>query len=151
MLTPEPESAFDAPVGGVTPVEHMAGDDEEDTRLLQQMSREAEIYLRSFSWCGDVRSSFFGGGVGGVFAVFLFNIRPTQPELGEWIWIVVGDIPSAYLPIQDARSPAEVFRTYVLGMSRWIEYARRGKGARAGKDVPPVMFRLRQKWLRNSN
>jgi hypothetical protein len=112
MIKPPPEPHdSDAPVVGVVPVQNMTGDDEQDTMLLHQMSREAEAYLRSFSWCGEVRSSFFGGGVGGVFAVFLFNIRPTRPEVGPWIWIVVGDIPSAYLPIEDAKSPAESRRT----------------------------------------
>src|ERR1700704_1264925 len=88
----------DAPVAGVVPVERMTGDDDEDAALLRGMSTGAEEYLRSFSWCGDVLSSFFGGGVGGVFAVFLFNIHPARPEVSSWIWVVVGDIPSAYLP-----------------------------------------------------
>ena len=147
MSTPTPESPdSDAPVAGVVPVQSMKGGDEEDTVLLRQMSREAEAYLRSFSWCGDVQSSFFGGGVGGVFAVFLFNIRPTRPEVGPWIWIVVGDVPSAYLPIEDAKSPAEVFKTYLWGMSKWVEYARSGQNGPAGDDVPPVNVPATPEW-----
>jgi hypothetical protein len=124
----------------------MKGDDEEETFLLQKMSRDAEAYLRSFSWCEDVRSSFFGGGVGGVIAVFLFNIRTKRPEVGSWIWIVVGDIPSAYLPLQDAKSPAEVFKTYLWGMSKWVEYARSGAKQPAGRDVPPVNVPPTPEW-----
>jgi hypothetical protein len=143
--SPEPHDS-DAPVAGVVPVHSMKGDDEEDTLLLQQMSRDAETYLRSFSWCGDVQTSFFGGGVGGVFAVFLFNIRPTRPDVGQWIWIVVGDIPSAYLPIEDAKTPAEVFKTYMWGMSKWVEYARSEQKEPAGDDVPPVNVPASPEW-----
>ena len=112
-LLPEPSSRndSDAPIAGVVPVELITGDDDEDTALLRRMAQAAEAYLRSFSWCKEVSGSFFGGGVGGIIAVFLFNIRPARPAGGSWIWIIVGDIPSAYLPLEDAASPAEVFKT----------------------------------------
>jgi hypothetical protein len=143
--TAEPHDS-DAPVAGVVPVHSMKGDDEKDTLLLQQMSRDAEAYLRSFSWCGDVQTSFFGGGVGGLFAVFLFNIRATRPDVYSWIWVVVGDIPSAYLPIEDAKTPAEVFRTYLSGMRRWVDYARREQKEPAGDDVPPMNVPATPEW-----
>jgi len=144
----EPSSASDsdAPVAGVVPVERMAGDDEDDTALLRGMSKEAEAYLRSFSWCGNVFSSFFGGGVGGIFAVFLFNIHPSRPGVGSWIWIIVGDIPSAYLPLVDAKSPAEVFKTYMLGMTKWVELARQGREGTADDGVPPVNVPATPEW-----
>jgi hypothetical protein len=144
-LPPEPHGS-DVPVVGVVPVQSMTGDDEQDTLLLGQMLREAEAYLRSFSWCGDVLSSFFGGGVGGIFAVFLFNIRPAKPEVGTWIWIVVGDIPSAYLPIEDAKTPTEVFNAYLWGMSKWVELARQGRSGTADDSVPPVNVPATPEW-----
>jgi len=124
----------------------MRGEDDEDTCLLQQMSHDAEAYLRSFSWCRDVQTSFFGGGVGGVFAVFLFNIRSTRADVSPWIWIVVGDIPSAYLPIEDAETSAEVFKTYLRGMGRWVDYARSEHNTPPGDDVPPVKIPATPEW-----
>jgi hypothetical protein len=144
MRPESPDS--DPPVAGVVPLRMMKGDDEEDTALLQKMARDAEVYLRSFSWCDDLRSSNFGGGVGGVIAVFLFDIRTKRPEVGRWIWIVVGDVPSAYLPLEDAQSPAEVFKTYLKGMSNWVEYARSGAKQPAGRDVPPVHVPPTPEW-----
>jgi hypothetical protein len=144
-LPPEPPGS-DPPVVGVVPVQNMTGDDDQDTLLLGQMSLDAAAYIRSFSWCGDVLSSFFGGGVGGVFAVFLFNIRPTRPEVGSWMWIIVGDIPSAYLPIEDASTPAEVFKTYLAGMSKWVELARRGQSGTPDDGVPPVNVPATPEW-----
>lgn len=93
----------------------------------------------SFSWCEGILESYFGGGVGSIFAVFFFHIRTGRADVDPWIWIVVGDIPSAYLPLSDCETPAQVFRTYVDGMSRWVEFARKGQpGDATPPDVPPV-------------
>src|SRR5579885_140622 len=135
--TPAKPDNSAAPVAGVVPVSRMKGGDPEDTLLLQQMAHDAEAYLRSFSWCGDVRAAFFDAGVGGVFAVFLFNIKPARPNIAAWIWIVTGDIPSAYLPIYDAKSPSEVVKTFVWGMHIWVQYARSKQKGRAGDGGPP--------------
>jgi hypothetical protein len=147
-LLPEPPSGnnSDAPIAGVVPVELMTGEDEEDTAFLRGMSQDAEAYLRSFSWCKEVQGSFFGGGVSGIIAVFLFNIRPARPEVSSWIWIIVGDIPSAYLPLEDAPSPAEIFKTYLRGMSKWVELAREGRSGTADDGVPPVNVPATPEW-----
>src|SRR5437588_11101857 len=72
----------------------IVGDDEEDTVLLREMFDAASLYISSFSWCGAVLDSYFGGGVGGIFAVFFFHIRRGRVDIDPWIWIVVGDIRS---------------------------------------------------------
>src|SRR5258708_29803823 len=141
----EPDNS-DVPVVVVVPVQSMTGDDEEDTMLLRAMSQEATAYLRSFGWCGDVLGSFFGGGVGGIFAVFLFHIRPLRPEVGPWIWVVVGDVPPAYLPIEDAASAAEAFKTYLCGMRKWVALAREGRGGAADDGIPPVVVPATPGW-----
>lgn len=136
----------DVPVSGLIRVENMVGDDAEDTRLLREMSLKAEAYLRSFPWCRDVARSFFGGGVGGIFAVFLFNIAPARPDVDSWIWIVVGDIPAAYLPLEDARSAREVFHHYMQGMMKWVQLARQGKEGTAQDGIPPVKVPATPEW-----
>jgi len=55
----------------------------------------------------------FGGGVGGIFAVFFFQIRPSRPNVEPWIWIIVGDIPSAYLPSRIAELPEKDQRVVI--------------------------------------
>jgi hypothetical protein len=68
------------PVAGVVPIEPMMGDDSEDTALLGQMLEGARDYLRSFSWCESIDSAYFGGGIGGILAIFLFRISPARAE-----------------------------------------------------------------------
>ena len=58
----------------VVPTDEMRGDSESDTTLLKQMLAAGKTYLRSFRWCDSTVESYFGLGVGGVVAVFLFRI-----------------------------------------------------------------------------
>jgi hypothetical protein len=52
--------------------------------------------------------------------------------------IVVGDIPPAYLPFEDCKSPLDVFNAYIDGMTRWTRTARKGRSGAEEDDVPPV-------------
>lgn len=45
-----------------------------------------------------------------------------------------------------ARPPAEVFRTYIRGMSNWVELARRGKTGIAKQGIPPVDVPATPEW-----
>jgi hypothetical protein len=127
-----------APVPNVVPVERMTGDDDVDTALLRQMLDAAERYLLSFSWCDSIVSAYFGGEVAKILAIFLFNISPARPDVNEWIWIIVGDIPPAYLPLEDCESAMEAFETYIDGMKRWAVPAREGRVGTPEEGVPPV-------------
>jgi hypothetical protein len=129
----------------------IVGDDEEDTALLRKMLEDARHYISSFPWCETVLSSYFGGGVGGIFAVFFFHIRPSRSNVDPWIWIVVGDIPSAYLSITDCKSPVEVFRSYIRGMNRWVELARMGQTGTPEQGVPPVDVPATPEWAERLN
>jgi hypothetical protein len=130
---------------GLVPSHSILGDDEEDTILLRKMSSDARQYICRFSWCEAVLESYFGGGVGGIFAVFFFHIRSRHVD--PWMWIIVGDIPPAYLPLSDCASPREVFTTYVHGVSRWVEFARTNQpGISCPPDVPPVDLPPTPEW-----
>lgn len=134
------------PASNVILVDHMAGDDEQDTALLQQMLREAKNYINSFAWCESILNSYFAGGVGKIFAIFLFNISSTHRDVGRWIWIVVGDIPSAYLPWEDCHSSREVFETYMMGMRKWVLIAREIREPGPEDCVPPVNVPATPEW-----
>lgn len=134
------------PPPDVVPVGRMAGDGDEDTALLQEMLLEAKNYLRSFSWCESILNSYFAGGVGKIFAIFLFNISSARPDVNEWMWIVVGDIPPAYLPWEDCRSGKEVFDAYIAGMKRWVQFARKGQEGPAEDWLPPVIVPATPEW-----
>jgi hypothetical protein len=140
-----PDKDTNPPTAGLVPMSELSGDDE-DASLLRRMSHEAEAYLRSFSWCKDVCRAYFGGGVGGVFAIFLFNIQASRQGVGAWMWIIVGDVPSAYLPLEDASTAKEAFTSYVRGMSKWVELARLGQSGTPDEGVPPINVPPTPEW-----
>ncbi len=136
----------------LVPSEGLIGGDEQDMGLLRKMFEHAREYISSFSWCQGVLDSYFGGGVGGIFAVYFFHIQPSRSDVDPWIWIVVGDIPPAYLPLSDCESPPEVFETYIRGMGRWVEFARKAQArGEVPKDVPPIDLPATPEWAERIN
>ena len=144
--TPDTKSSI--PVTGVVPLDQMAGDDEEDTALLREMAESAENCLKSFSWCLAVRDSFFGAGIGKIIAVFLFRISPARHDIDEWLWVVVGDMPPAYLVTECCKTPSEAIEAYIEEMSKWVEHARRGQES---AEVIPVNVPATPEWAENLN
>jgi hypothetical protein len=141
-----PHSAEVAPVSGVVPIERMSGDDAEDTEFLGQMLEEAKNYVRSFSWCDGIVNAYFAGGVGKIFAIFLFKINASRPDVDPWEWIFVGDIPPAYLPLEDAGSKLSAFDAYMAGMKKWVKVARQGREPKAEDCCPPVNVPANPEW-----
>lgn len=113
----------------------MVGDDDEDIRLLRVMAAGAENYVRCFSWCNNIREIYFGDGYGEIVAVFLFRIEPSKEGVDEWIWVVFGDVPPAYLVTDACKTPSQALEGYIEEVSKWIELAKEG---RSSVDVIPV-------------
>jgi hypothetical protein len=103
------------------PIAEIKGDSAQESRLLKRMANEAEQYLLSFAWCKRIKAGWFGWGVGGVCAVFFFEIVPAKNGIDRWLWVVVGDLPSAYLVIDGSPRPLAALKTYVELMQEWVQ------------------------------
>jgi hypothetical protein len=123
------------PVRNVTSIDKMSGEDLTDLNLLRDMAIDAENYLFSFPWCDAVLEHYFGAGVGGIVAVFFFKIRPNRRQIDEWLWVVVGDLPSAYFVIDECKTPSQVLSLYISHLKQWVELALIG---RRSEHVIPV-------------
>jgi hypothetical protein len=106
--------------------EEVIGGDELDTILLRQMDQAAKSFLISFDWCNGVRRSYFGDGVGGIIAAYLIEISPARSGIDEWLWVVVGDVPPAYLVTDEIEDAAKAIQVYVELMREWIDAVERG-------------------------
>jgi len=115
-------------------VDDMSGEDEQEAELLKEHLGEAHKYLHTFTWCRAIKDEFFGCGVGGVVAVFLFRIDPDEGA-DEWLWVIVGDLPSAYLVTDEASDACKALSVYCRLMDDWIYAVRTGA---ALDDVYPV-------------
>jgi hypothetical protein len=107
----------------VVPIEQMRGDSEEDTRFLGEMRKEAEGFMNSFDWCRRISEEYFGFGVGKVIAVFLFKIVPRSPDIDKWLWVIVGDLPPAYLVTDNSPDPVSALESYISEMEKWVRAA----------------------------
>jgi hypothetical protein len=112
-------------LSAVTPVAAMEGDDAEDTALLGAAYREAIKYLESFSWVRAIKESYYGTGVGGIVAAFLFRIEP-DPPADQWLWVVVGDLPPCYMVTDRAPTGVDALRVYCELMEEWVRLAQSG-------------------------
>jgi hypothetical protein len=114
------------PVSGVIPASELAGDEEEETQRLRGMEAKARKFLTGFKWCGNIREFYFGGGVGDVVAVFFARIEPWGSGVDEYLWLVVGDLPSAYLVFDDCGTPRQALLGYIGEMRKWVAVAEYG-------------------------
>jgi hypothetical protein len=110
----------------VAPIAEMRGDDTEDTDLLHDLLSRARTYLESFPWHRGVQDAYFGLGVGGIVGVFLFKVRPSEARHPHLTWVVVGDLPPAYISVDDAPNPATALDSYIGAMEDWVQAARGG-------------------------
>lgn len=114
-------------VSRLTPVERMKGESIEETRALRSMLGQAETYLRSFAWCPPIAARYFGFGVGGVIALFLFELESALNGTDKWLWVVEGDLPSAYFVTDDAHDAASALEVYCDLMEHWCDSAEKGE------------------------
>lgn len=119
----------------LVPAADIAGEDERETAELRGMLRDAETYLRSFDWCPPIVEKYLGYGLGGVIALFLFKLGEKIQGVDDQLWVVVGDLPSAYFVCDDAATPAAALDVYCGLMEDWAHAALNGSSL---DDVFPV-------------
>ena len=92
---------------------NISGDDAEDTALLEGMHKDAQKFASSQKWCGPIQEEYLAFGVGGIIAVFLFKIRPLGDDVDPWIWVIVGDVPSALTTATAITLPATATARFI--------------------------------------
>jgi len=97
---------------------------QEDIEEAISMYEEAKEFLEFYDWCLEIKESFVGMLYPGIIGVFLFRIIPARKDVDEWIWVIVGDLPPAYLTIDECPNPAAALDGYIGAMQDWIEAAK---------------------------
>jgi hypothetical protein len=69
---------------------------------------------------------YLAHGVGGVLAVFFVEFPRKIKGTDDKLWIVVGDLPSAYLVVEPDDSGADALERYCGLMEDWIAAVRDG-------------------------
>jgi hypothetical protein len=119
----------------LAPVTKLVGEDAEETRELEALVAKAKEFIMTFDWNADIREIFSGIAVPGVVGVFLVWIVPRSANVDDELWVVVGDVPPAYLVTDDAPTPASALALYTDLMSEWVAAVRSGQSV---SDLIPV-------------
>jgi len=99
----------------------LRGDDDEDTKLLRDMGREAKVFITGHEWCPPIRNFYLAYGIGGVVALFLVDFAEAIADSpDDSLWVVVGDLPSAYFVSESADTPRAALECYCYIMDDWI-------------------------------
>jgi len=114
-------------IAKLVPEAEIRGEDAAEALELKSMLQEAKGYIASFRWAPDVIEAYMGIGIAGVLAVFLLKLaEPVAQHQDEYLWVVVGDLPSAYLVTDEAGSPVNALEIYCELMSDWAEAVKSG-------------------------
>jgi hypothetical protein len=129
-------------------------DQVENKAEIKTMYLEAIKFLKIYDWCGEILKSYVGMLYLGIVGVFLFKIAPTRNNVDEWVWVIIGDLPPAYLTVDSCPNPASALDGYIGAMQEWIEAVEQGKSVAEliPVDVPATrdyskMLKVRLKFL----
>ena len=87
----------------------------------------AKNYLFSFKWCKEIKNTSLYFNLGSKLCIFLFEIENTSRVDDSYLWVLVGDIPSMYLDINNTKTVREVLEDYVALGEDWIKNIKLGK------------------------
>ncbi len=96
--------------------------DIKEIQSILGLAFDARTYLEEFEWCKKVKNYWYDQEfrVYNKIGVFLFEIKPSSKEVDNFVWVIVGDIPSVYLD-QSIQSGREALKAYCSLMEEWCE------------------------------
>jgi hypothetical protein len=104
-------------------------------REVRELANEASSFIATQSWCQSVKAVRLAWACAGVLGVFQVDLQPARAEVDSTLWVIVGDLPPAYLVLDESPTWKDALRGYVAEMSRWVHAVKHGLPL---DDVIPV-------------
>jgi hypothetical protein len=95
---------------------------------VMALHKRAEAYLKGFKWCDEIKNCSLYTNIGRVFCIFLFEIENSASREDNFLWVIVGDIPSMYLDTFGPKTTKEVVEEFVGLAEDWIDSIKAGVG-----------------------
>lgn len=104
-----------------------------------ELFQEALDFLEKHKWCKKIKNILFDRGFGKPLGVFYVEIEPSGLEVDDTVWVIVGDLPPAYMDIESCNNGAQALDAYVYCMNEWVEHVLAGKSVDGliPVNVPP--------------
>jgi hypothetical protein len=87
---------------------------------LAVLVQESKDYLNSHSWCTKINDGWVFINLGRVLCIFLYAIENNQSPDDNLLWVVVGDLPAAYLDTFTVSDTKDVLKVYTELVNDWI-------------------------------
>ncbi len=102
-------------------------DGREDHEGFDAIEKEARNFLTTYTWCPPVEGVYVGCYCPPVVAVFAYKVEKSPPigidstDILEWIWVVAGDLPPAYLINEEITDALVALAGYTAVASDWVK------------------------------
>ena len=110
----------------LTPGKQLRGHDDEETAKLTALLERAKTWISDHEWCESIIDDYYAFGIGDIVGIFLLHLKISREREG-WAWVIVGDLPSAYVVADDAETPKAALVVYCELMQDWVNAVREGK------------------------
>jgi hypothetical protein len=100
----------------------------EELQAIMGLYEKAKAYLENFEWCLVTKRCWYDkdNGIYEKLGIFLFEIEPLNNNVDDFIWIIVGDLPSFYLD-KSVTTGQEALQVYCELMEDWIDKVKKGE------------------------
>jgi hypothetical protein len=110
----------------MTEIENLPNIPMAEQEEVLKLSVEATEYLNSFKWCTTIKKGYLSKEWGYRLCVFYFEIETIAQTINS-VWVIVGDMPPAYIDTKHAASPSQALDRYVILMEDWISHVKTGQ------------------------
>lgn len=99
----------------------------EEENYLRLLLAQARKFLNKQKWCKSILSEYCGLACDDAFGAFLFEVEPAFVEVDNFLWVIAGDLPPAYITCEEAKNAIAALNIYLGEMDRWVDAVLSGK------------------------
>ena len=109
----------------------------EEIQAILGLYYDAKNFIEDFDWCVSTKKCWYDKdfGIYEKIGVFLFEIEPLNDNVDDFIWVIVGDLPSVYLD-KSITTGQEAVEQYCELMQEWADNVKRGESLAECYPVP---------------
>lgn len=100
-----------------------------------ELARRAERFLAGHRWCTAIAERYLAWALAPQAGVFFFRIIPASESVDRELWVIVGDLPPAYIVCDNAHDWQQALDAYEVEMMSWVGAVREGRSV---ADIIPV-------------
>jgi hypothetical protein len=97
-----------------------------ESPAVLKLADEAQRFLTQQRWCKNITAGHLAWALTPPVAVFYFRVIPVRPEIDSELWVIVGDLPPAYIVCDNATNWQEALDAYGVEMQKWVDAVRAG-------------------------